>query len=1547
MLRFLFFVLTFVVVGLETITYAQTPVLNKGTRVCIKPHFEVSLKGDYTHQFYIDDYGTEVVTDENGNVVSSAGDEYYYPFLNNGVFNITGDLINGASTDSTGIFKKQFIDDYHVDDDVFQDLSQRVNNGIVNNINIENSITTVEELDQFYEKVGLVNFVGTATQYVKGDVYIPRARVSNNQGLQIDDTLNVEYILHLDAAAIHLNDAQLEMGDYENGNSNRKHLVGIIENESNSQAITGTEKSEIIASRFIACNETECELDTFGGIGFSIKPSVTFDSRQMKVKRLFAAQTNAGDAGGTQRSYRLEIENPDNATIDSIALLFYENERNGLPKEELGGWFSNRDGALWRNTWHTALDISDEENGYIVSVEDVPLANNSCENCNLFTVSSLDCSNPPVPDLGDDIQYFCTGGDIELRPQDALLGYEFAWEKIGDQSLANYAQDSLLVNTSGKYVIMATAPNGCSGTDTVEINIANFPTADFELSDENLCLGETLTLTNTSLDASTNDPVSLPLLYAWDFGVTRASTDTSSLTSPDFLYGKTGIYEINLETNNQFMCGDTQKDTVRIYPNPDIDFSVRGSYCVGSEVAFRLENNTESQIEGLDIVIPVGLNYDWTVTERATGDVLLATANKDTSFTFERIGWYDVVVNATTTGANCTHSITKSILIKDIPVVTFTTGSLCRGAEVDLEVHSLTAFEENELDLSWDFEGIKSTGMNPSWLPTVATDYEVTLTAVKRACSFDTSITLTVNELPVPNFSVQGNHCFDRAIDLVNQTDHIDQTTFDWSLGNDETSTEVHPVTLYPQADVNLREKTYPISMVATNAHSCVANVSKTITLYNPPVADFKLSSTSVCQGSPLVVSATTSFLSGDEWKWEVSNGQTFFNQSNITLNLEEVGDYTITLSSWSKNSCDTTTITKDVAVVANPTILFSSEDQYVCGDNHRIVANHDPSLQYSWSTGETDSAIVVTTTGDYHVRVTNANGCAVSERVNVNLSTNGSRIFNEVPINKCEGASLHARVPNADYQWFKDGNALTDTDKILAVTQNGDYTVLSQIPGACQITQNWTVNLFDTPNLSHLATEYEQCKAVGNITLDAQNTGGVYRWEGTNTNSTDQQVTFDETEVVKLSVSNGGICTATKQIKINLYEDPQVDLGLDVTICEGDVSTLSSPLLNHHTYAWSTGEQTNTLLATEEGTYELTVTNQHTCYATDEVNVKVNDVPVVNAGLDQEACAGETVTLSADLTGVNYAWYNGLLSAGVLVQSTQQNYQVGASGTYTVEVTDINGCKGSDEVDVVIHDPMRIDLGADRFLCSEDPLALRSPYDDTYTHLWGSSIEGLTSDQNIFEVTSSGMYWVRSSNDIGCYASDTVEIFYTSNLLAANFLVASDISQNEFIEFVPVSDGSELSFVWTFGDGAVSTQKTPTYLYPDTGNYEVTLTISDGYCTDQELKNISVKQQRFVFDEVIAPDEEVINKTTILMIEEAFIYPNPSDGMLRVEIALSKESEVNVSILTAKGNLVEQRSDELKHSIWTYDFEELPVGVYYIKIATQNEVKVLKWIKI
>jgi len=193
-------------------------------------------------------------------------------------------------------------------------------------------------------------------------------------------------------------------------------------------------------------------------------------------------------------------------------------------------------------------------------------------------------------------------------------------------------------------------------------------------------------------------------------------------------------------------------------------------------------------------------------------------------------------------------------------------------------------------------------------------------------------------------------------------------------------------------------------------------------------------------------------------------------------------------------------------------------------------------------------------------------------------------------------------------------------------------------------------------------------------LILDTENFNGnpntIYQW-GDGTISPTYTVT--EPGVYELLVIYSDDCEVPGQVIVELLPAPEIDLGEDREICEGE-SVEFETTGNYIEYLWNTGSTNSTINADITGDYWLQVTGENGCKNRDTVYLDVLAAPDVNLGPDQIIYNGEFVTLNAGAPADIYEWSTG--------ETTQTIQAVGIEGgkEYWV-IVEYKGCSNSDTV--------------------------------------------------------------------------------------------------------------------------------------------------------------------------------------------------------------------------------------------------------------------------
>ena len=219
------------------------------------------------------------------------------------------------------------------------------------------------------------------------------------------------------------------------------------------------------------------------------------------------------------------------------------------------------------------------------------------------------------------------------------------------------------------------------------------------------------------------------------------------------------------------------------------------------------------------------------------------------------------------------------------------------------------------------------------------------------------------------------------------------------------------------------------------------------------------------------------------------------------------------------------------------------------------------------------------------------------------------------------------------------------------------------------------------------------------------------------------------------------------------ILETNHIDVGSDVSICEGDTTTLTAT--GADSYVWMPGNfigESIDVSPSNDITYTVTGTFSDGSSLTDTISVIVNPNIIANAGDDTEICQGSTVTLAAE-GGSSYQWNTG---------ETTQSIEVSpdSTTTYSVEVFN-NGCSDTDEVVVFVNDIPTANAGDDVVLNEGESTLLTATGGDSY--LWST---GATTSSITVSPDSDTTYTVTVTLN-GCESTDQVTVFINASVNA------------------------------------------------------------------------------------------------------------------------------------------------------------------------------------
>ncbi|MEZ5048575.1 MAG: hypothetical protein R2766_02880 [Saprospiraceae bacterium] len=171
--------------------------------------------------------------------------------------------------------------------------------------------------------------------------------------------------------------------------------------------------------------------------------------------------------------------------------------------------------------------------------------------------------------------------------------------------------------------------------------------------------------------------------------------------------------------------------------------------------------------------------------------------------------------------------------------------------------------------------------------------------------------------------------------------------------------------------------------------------------------------------------------------------------------------------------------------------------------------------------------------------------------------------------------------------------------------------------------------------------------------------------------------------------------------------------------------------------------------------TYSVTVTNADGCEASTSATVNVNPLPNPTISGDLEICDGETTTLTAS-GGTSYVWNTGATTASI-------NVSPNTTTTYSVTVTNADGCEASTSATVIVNPLPEITITGDTEICEGDCTKLTAESENGVIYEWSE----------VSEIPCQGSYYVGEQQD------ETIQklYYYDGNLEYIGTLTAPNVN--------------------------------------------------------------------------------------------------------------------------------------------------------------------------
>jgi len=356
-------------------------------------------------------------------------------------------------------------------------------------------------------------------------------------------------------------------------------------------------------------------------------------------------------------------------------------------------------------------------------------------------------------------------------------------------------------------------------------------------------------------------------------------------------------------------------------------------------------------------------------------------------------------------------------------------------------------------------------------------------------------------------------------------------------------------------------------------------------------------------------------------------------------------------------------------------------------------------------------------------------------------------------------GDSIGIGMPNYpgyQYSWTTS-SGLTSTN-----TSNPTYSALNLTSNViteelflsldsagvgCVSIDSITISILPQPSVS-LGSDLTICPGESAV-LTATGSWDELTWS---TNETTSSITVQNSGTYTATADLNG-CTLIDSQIVNFVAMPNIDLGADQSICEGDDVLLMTGVMG----TWSTGATGNSLTAQTAGDYWFTYSNQG-CTVSDTMHLYVFSVPSIALEDEYTFCENASIVLSISDVG---NWSKG---------ENGNSIEVNTPGIYSV-IVDNGPCQAYDGT-VVSEIPIpNVDLEDEYFVCEYSYIILEVPLVEGYSYDWTN---GDSNEKTRYYAGSDGVLTV--SNECG---SDTEEFIVNSEIRNWGLWIPSSLTPN------------------------------------------------------------------------------------------------------------------------------------------------------------------------
>jgi len=658
---------------------------------------------------------------------------------------------------------------------------------------------------------------------------------------------------------------------------------------------------------------------------------------------------------------------------------------------------------------------------------------------------------------------------------------------------------------------------------------------------------------------------------------------------------------------------------------------------------------------------------------------------------------------------------------------------VCSGFTIDPSTTALS-------DCSWLVNGSTVWSPGSTNLVTITQDATVTINCTSGACPQSVSADITV--FPAINPSITGDNviCSAGTVTLTSSSDTgVSNQWYEGTVGEVEsgTATEITGET----------GATYEVSIAGTytveitDANGCTDLAQFTVTEETPPVVScndliFCETETTEQVGLDCVTvpaGATIVWTITDENNIVINaNAPTFYTVGDLLAdNGALIASQTFT-ASYELTSVNSCVYEGQFDITINQLGVNTLSEEFICEED---ILELTGGVDANWDSGDLPAGTFSITGGNLvtnstlapgtYSNITYNDGCA-QQPYEITVYENPSiGILGDLFICAASGSTQTLTASASGfglitYQWYTGActnptEIAGETDAEITITEEGTYCVIIIDENGCSSCDQVTVTLDEEPTASCSPLSFCETESAEELGLDCLTVpaGGALVWniEDSGGNSVTTDAALDIT--VEDLLTDFGALSANETftgsyeftsvndcVYSGSYDVTIQNLGIGAEILVDTCFLTDFQLVGGVGGSWNTGDLPTGTFTDTAGNLNVSATlsvGDYTGIGYDSgcsqqpYSITITELPTVSILGEDHLCDndGATQSLNADASGIGtltYQWAeNGCSSPDEIMGQTAANFTLDTEGTYSVEVTDANGCVACAELEVLL----------------------------------------------------------------------------------------------------------------------------------------------------------------------------------------------------------------------------------------------------------------------